>query len=173
MTQRLVHCATALLVTFGIHAATAIPCWARSPQTPVTSLSQLEFISGRWAGELNGGKTDEHWSAPSGDNMMGVFRYVKNGRAVFFEMMLIEMTTVGPVLRLKHFNPGLIGWEEKDHAYSYPLVELTKNRAAFERTDKQTRLIFHRTSEHTMTVTLEQIKDGKPSSEEFKYQLVR
>ena len=173
MTKQSTHCATVLLITLGVHAATAIHGFAQSPQSSLTSLSQLEFISGRWAGELNGGKTDEHWSAPSGDNMMGVFRYVKNGKAVFFEMMLIEMTSNGPVLRLKHFNPGLIGWEEKDQAYSYPLMEFNRNRAVFERPDKQTRLIFNRTSEQTMTVTLEQVKDGKPTSEDFKYQLVR
>lgn len=173
MKKRFTRCATVLLVTLGILAATAIPCFAQSPQLMVPNLSQLEFISGMWTGELNGGKTDEHWSAPSGDNMMGIFRYVKNGKSVFFEMMLIEMTSSGPVLRLKHFNPGLIGWEEKDQVYSYPLVGVNRNRAVFERPDKQTRLIFNRTSEQTMTVTLEQVKDGNPTSEDFKYQLAR
>lgn len=173
MKKRFTRCATVLLVTLGILAATAIFCFAQSPQLMVPNLSQLEFISGMWTGELNGGKTDEHWSAPSGDNMMGIFRYVKNGKSVFFEMMLIEMTSSGPVLRLKHFNPGLIGWEEKDQVYSYPLVGVNRNRAVFERPDKQTRLIFNRTSEQTMTVTLEQVKDGNPTSEDFKYQLAR
>src|SRR5512134_3551134 len=126
-----------LWMLLGIYGAIATTCLSQSPTqgTKVSSLADLAFITGHWSGELDGGTTDEHWSAPSGDNMMGVFRYVKNGKAVFYEMLLVEMTATGPVLRLKHFNPGLIGWEEKDQAYSYPLVELEKNKAVFERPD--------------------------------------
>ena len=160
-----------LLMLLTIQGAMTTTCLSQSPPGPkVNGLADLEFITGRWSGELDGGTTDEHWSAPSGDNMMGVFRYVKSGKAVFYEMLLIEMTASGPVLRLKHFTPGLIGWEEKDQVYSYPLVELAKNKAAFERPDKQTRMTFQRTSADSMVVVLERMKEGKMIPEEFKYQ---
>ena len=101
--------------------------------------------------------------------MMGVFRYVKAGRAVFYEMLLIEMTATGPILRLKHFNPGLIGWEEKTQVYSYPLVDVAKNKAVFENSDKTTRMTFNRTSPDSMIVVLQRMKDGRKSAQEFKY----
>jgi len=87
--------------------------------------------------------------------------------------MLIEQTADGPVLRLKHFNPGLIGWEEKAQVYSYPLIEYRQTIAVFERGDKKSRLTFNRTSKETLSVLLEQTADEKKSSEEFKFRLAK
>jgi hypothetical protein len=75
------------------------------------TLADLQFIAGHGVGELDGGVIEEVWSAPRGDSMMGMFAFTKEGRARFYEFLLIERTASGPVLRLKHFNPGLIGWE--------------------------------------------------------------
>lgn len=162
-----------ILTTIAIGVITARPVLSQTTSVEKTTLADLAFIVGQWRGELQGGITEENWSSAAGGSMMGVFRYVKNGKAVFYELLLIEMTSTGPVLRLKHFHPGLKGWEEKDEVYSYPLVELRKERAVFERPDKNTRLIFQRTSDATMSVWLEQTKDGKPSTEEFKYRLAK
>lgn len=164
---------TLVLVVLAIEGANAKPASLQSGSVEKATLGDLAFITGQWRGELQGGITEEDWSAPVGDAMMGVFRYVKGGKAVFYEMMLIEMTSTGPVLRLKHFHPGLKGWEEKDEVFSYPLIDLRKDRAVFERPDKNTRLVFQRTSDATMSIWLEQIKDGKPSSQEFKYRLAK
>jgi hypothetical protein len=162
-----------ILTAVGISVASVRPAVAQSAPVEKATLADLTFIAGQWRGELQGGVTEENWSAPEGDAMMGVFRYVRNGKAVFYEMLLIEMTSAGPVLRLKHFNPGLKGWEEKDEVNSYPLVELRKDRAVFERSDKTSRLIFQRTSASELSIWLEQKKDGKHSSQEFKYLLAK
>ena len=147
-------------------------------QTDSSSLSkvklvELSFISGLWQAEWAGGLGEEHWSTSSGDSMVGTFRFVKDGKARFYEFMLIEQTADGPVLRLKHFNPGLIGWEEKAQVYSYPLIEYRQTIAVFERGDKKSRLTFNRTSKETLSVLLEQIVDEKRSSEEFKFRLAK
>ena len=162
-----------ILAVVAIGAVNAESGCLQTGSAEKTALADLAFIAGQWRGELRGGKTEENWSAPLGDAMMGVFRYVKGGRAVFYEMLLIEMSSAGPVLRLKHFHPGLKGWEEKDEVFSYPLIELRKERAVFERADKNSRLIFQRTSDATLSIWLEQTKDGKTSSEEFKYRLAK
>jgi hypothetical protein len=134
------------------------------------TLADVAFIAGTGTGSMGGGVIEEQWSAPAGDSMMGMFRYTKDGRAVFYEFLLIEQTATGPVLRLKHFNPGLIGWEEKAEVFSYPLVELQPRRAAFERPDKQTRLIFDGTNGKQLIVTLDQVKNGKRESSTFVYE---
>lgn len=153
---------------------TSIPVVAQTNTKPVSkiTLEDLTFISGRGTGNLGGGVIDEQWSLPAGDSMMGMFRYVKDRKAVFYEFLLIEQTAEGPVLRLKHFNPGLIGREEKAEVFSYPLVEFSENRAAFERPDKATRLTFHRKSPDSLSVTLDQTRDGKRTSTEFVYSRV-
>lgn len=162
-----------ILTAVAISVANVNPALSQSVSVDKATLAHLAFIAGEWRGELQGGITEENWSPAAGDSMMGVFRYVKNGKAVFYEMLLIETTSSGPVLRLKHFNPGLKGWEEKDEVHSYPLIELRKDRAVFERPDKQTRLIFHRTSETEMSIWLEQTRNGTPSTQEFKYRLAK
>jgi hypothetical protein len=136
-------------------------------------LADLGFIAGSWGADWAGGFGEEHWSTASGDSMVGTFRFVKDGKARFYEMMLIEQTPEGPVLRLKHFNPGLIGWEEKAQVYSYPLIEYRQGLAVFERPDKQTRMTFRRTSTDSLSVLLEQTKDGKQTSQEFKFRLLK
>jgi hypothetical protein len=62
------------------------------------------------------------------------------------------------------------GWEEKNEVYSYPLVELAKNKAVFKRPDQATLVTFQRTSADSLVVVLERMKEGKMSAEEFKYQ---
>ncbi|MBI4747052.1 MAG: hypothetical protein HY774_01065 [Acidobacteria bacterium] len=134
------------------------------------TLAELAFIAGTWQGELGGGATEEQWNPPSGDSMMGMFRYVQNGKAVFYEFMLIEQTPDGPVLRLRHFNPRLVAWEDKTGTLNFPLVEFRKNYAVFDHDSKE-RLIFHRKSADSLTITLEKTKDGQKTAEAFNYKL--
>jgi Domain of unknown function (DUF6265) len=134
------------------------------------TLADLAFIAGHGVGELQGGVIEEIWSAPRGDSMMGMFAFTKDGRARFYEFLLIEQTASGPILRLKHFNPGLAGWEEKAEVFSYPLVSLSARRAVFERPDKDTRLTFDATEAGALAVTLDQKQKGVWKSPRFVYQ---
>jgi hypothetical protein len=136
------------------------------------TLSDLSFITGLWRADWDGGLGEEHWNAPSGDSMVGTFRFVKDGKGRFYELMLIEQTADGPVLRLRHFNAGLIGWEDKAQVYSYPLVEYRQGIAIFEKEDKKSRLTYSRTSRESLSVVLDEPSDGKPHSEKFNFRLV-
>src|ERR1700693_1960623 len=81
------------------------------------TLGDLTFITGLWRVDWDGGLGEEHWSTPSGDSMMGTFRFVKDGKSRFYEFMLIEQTADGLVLRIKNFNAGLMGGEDKSKVY--------------------------------------------------------
>lgn len=149
----------------------AAPLAAQAPRPPLraATLADVAFIAGRWRGEMDGGATEEWWSPASGDNMLGMFRYVKDGKAVFYELMSIERTEEGPVLRLRHFGPGLVAWEEKDGATSWPLVELSPGRAVFELPDGRKRLVFHRGGPAALTVSLDELRNGAWTSQPFAY----
>lgn len=142
-------------------AALVLPLIGQSsPEGPKPAakakLDDLTFLSGHNRGEMDGGIIDEHWSEVGGDSMIGMFRYIKGGKVQMYEFLTIEQTAGGPVLRLKHFNPGLVGWEEKAQVYSYPLVSWTPNReAVFERPDKGSRITYRSTSKDTLQSTLE------------------
>ena len=129
-------------------------------------LEDLAFICGHNRGESEGTIIDEHWSEVGGDTMIGMFRQIKHGKAQMYEFLTIEQTPAGLVLRLKHFDPGLVGWEEKAQANSYPLVSWKPGQAVFERADKAMRLTFRSTSKDTLEVTLERAGKNK---EVFQY----
>jgi hypothetical protein len=131
-------------------------------------------MSGKWLAKSEWGDMEENWSEPMGNSMMCSYRCVKNGQVVFYEFIVIEQTAKGPVMKLRHFSPGNIGWEEKDKPYEYPLMFLESDRARFERPDKKTALTFHRTSPTKMNVILErEDKDGKWVQDEFDYTLAK
>lgn len=141
-------------------------------QIPVKEMKDLSFMAGKWVTKGEWGDMEENWSEPFGNSMMCSYRCVKDGKVIFYEFIVIEQTPVGPVMKLRHFNPGNIAWEEKDKPYDYPLMFLEPDRARFERPDKKTALTFHRLAKDKMKVILDrQEKDGKWVQDEFDYTL--
>ena len=53
---------------------------------------------------------------------MGMYRLVRDGKPVFYEFLTLVEENSSLVLRLKHFNPDLTGWEEKDKTFDFPFV---------------------------------------------------
>jgi hypothetical protein len=134
-------------------------------------VSQLNWIAGHWQGELWGGKLEEIWTEAEGDCMMGMFRFVKDNKVKFYEFLTIEQESEGPVLKLKHFNRGLKGWEEKEVSIDFPLISSTTNEVLFQRREKDTptKMMFRLKDNETLVVILENLKDGKWVAEEFLY----
>lgn len=154
-----------LIVLFGLAALTT------TAQTK-TDLTQLNFMSGKWTGSMAWGDMEEYWSEAMGDNMVCAFRCVKDGKAVFYEFIVIEQSESGvPTMKLRHFGRGNIAWEEKDKPYEYPLVKLEKNKAVFESADNKTRLIYERIDANQLRAVLEREKNGKWEVDGFLYRL--
>jgi hypothetical protein len=144
--------------------------YAMAQDVPIREIKDLKFMSGKWVTSGEWGDMEENWSEPFGNSMMCSYRCVKNGKVVFYEFIVIEQQPTGPVMKLRHFNPGLIAWEDKDKPYEYPLMYLDENIARFERPDKKTALTFQRLSKTELKVILErQEKDGKWVQDEFNY----
>ena len=56
-------------------------------------LSAISFMSGCWTGPSpNGATIEEHYSAASENLLIGMTRYVRNGRVVDFEFTTVERT---------------------------------------------------------------------------------
>jgi hypothetical protein len=137
------------------------------PQVPAT-LADVAFMAGHWVGGAPGDLSEEVWSAPEGDSMIGMWRYVAKGRIRILE--ILTLTAEGPnvVLRIRHFDPKLVAREEKDRAVELPLVAKGRNEAVFagiEHGAKGTvRLTYRRGDDDSLTAVLE--KDG--AREEFR-----
>jgi hypothetical protein len=139
-------------------------------QVPPKNIKDLAFMSGKWTTHSAWGDMEESWSEPLGNSMMCAYRCVKDGKVIFYEFIVIEQMDSGPLMTLRHFSPGNIGWEEKDKPYEYPLMFLEPDKARFERPDKKTALTFHRTGPDKMKVILErQDKDGRWVEDVFDY----
>jgi hypothetical protein len=102
----------------------------------------------------------------SGDSMIGSFRVVQGGKAVFYEFWAVEVEEGRPVLKLKHFNADLIGWEEKNASTKMPLLSSSEGDAVFAEMDGTVSLHYHRVGEK-LTCVVHHVKNGKVSDETF------
>jgi hypothetical protein len=150
----------------------AITASAASAQLKKASVHDLAFMAGTWTLKHEWGDMEEFWGPPMGDNMVSTFRCVKDGKIVFYEFMVIEQSDNGPVMKLRHFNKGSIGWEDKDKPYLMPVIKLTANEVVFQSLDKVVLITYKRISPFKMDCVLdEKGKDGKWKKDVFNYTL--
>jgi hypothetical protein len=96
-----------------------------------TSVSDLSWMAGHWRGEAFGGVCEEVWSPEFGGSMVGTFKLVSDGKVNFYEIMTLTPDSTGPVLNVKHFNPDLTGWEEKEEVMNFSFVRAGEHEAIF------------------------------------------
>jgi hypothetical protein len=135
-------------------------------QSHGAALAPLSFLTGRWVSETPGVMQEEIWTPLSGDSITGSFRIVELGRPVFYEFWAVEVDDNRPVLKLKHFNADLIGWEDKGASTKMPLVSTSERYAVFAATNGSVSLHYHRAG-NKLTCVVHHVKDGKGSDETF------
>src|SRR5262245_27094154 len=94
----------------------AMPAWSQErltehtfrlgagKQSPVATIADMSWLSGHWEGEGLGGVSEEMWSPPKNGVMMGMFRLVRDGKPIFYELLTMVEEKGTLYLRLKHFN---------------------------------------------------------------------
>ncbi|MDX1393542.1 MAG: DUF6265 family protein [Gemmatimonadota bacterium] len=124
----------ALAAAATLSASTAVS--AQTAPSPDASLDDLYWIAGHWTGDAFGGEIDEAWLGASGAAMTGVFRLVQDGKAVMYELLLLEQDDDGEIYyRFKHVGRGWEPWEET--RLEYRLTELDGRKATFRPTGDQ------------------------------------
>lgn len=93
--------------------------------------SDLQWFTGLWIGDADELTIEEHWSAARGEVFMGMFRMLREARPAFYEFMTLAIEGDEIILRIKHFNPGLQGWETQDESVIFVLVGLEAGKAIF------------------------------------------
>ena len=112
------------------------------PTLAAQDLSSFAWLAGTWRGEQGEVLMEETWSQPQAGNMVGMFRMLQGEEVAFYELMVIEQDEGGPVLRLQHFDAGLVGWERKKRCVSFPLRESAEGLAVFENPEEGERLRY-------------------------------
>ena len=115
--------------------AVAIACgsagFAQAPERRAT-IGDAAWLAGRWVGNGLGGTVEESWSPPRGGQMVGHFSLVRDGKPVFYEIMLLDEHDGGLRMRVKHFNPDFVGWEEKDGWHAFEPVSSEPDSLRFK-----------------------------------------
>jgi len=156
-----------------VFAAFALPALglgqAPAPAPSRAVLSDLSWMAGRWIDDSGGNLSEEIWTAPEGDSMMGMWRYVVGGKTRIYELLTITIEPTGIVMRLRHFDPRLVGREDKDKSVELRLVAWTPGEVSFEGpalgAPGLVRLTYRQPTDDTLLTTLE--KEGK--SQEFRF----
>jgi len=127
------------------------------------TIPDAAWLAGSWRGTGLGGFSEETWSRPEGGIMVGTYRLVKDGKPFFYEMMWLLETEGTLILRLKHFNPDLTGWEEKDKTVDFKFVKKDGNRLYFSG------LTLEQASKNELNIYLAlRQRDGTLKEEAFK-----
>lgn len=99
---------------------------------PIASLDSMKWLVGRWVGTGMGGEVEETWSPARDGRMVGMFRYVRDGKTVLLELMTLSEVEGSVILRVKHFSPELVAWEEKEERTEFSWVSAGEGRIDFD-----------------------------------------
>lgn len=122
------------------------------------NINDYSWLVGSWTGDGFGGVSHETWAEPVNGTMMGMYRHINaEGELVFYEFLLLDETG----LRLKHFNPDLTGWEEKDDMTTFEMISYSKDKIEMKG------LTFEKKSDTEMIISLKMKRNGETHTEVF------
>ena len=131
--KRFAFAAVALLSVFALPAHAQNRVQPAPPPTAeqVRVIESASWLAGRWVGEGLGGQLEETWSTPASGQMVGHFRLVRNGVVAFYEICLLDVVDGGLRMRVKHFNPDFVGWEERDGWHAFDPASVSQDALSF------------------------------------------
>jgi hypothetical protein len=119
------------LALLGSACATQAQTEAPARVTQAATIEDAAWLSGRWVGTGLGGQMEEAWTPPVGGQMVGHFRYWRDGQPQFYEFLMMDVVEGGVRMRVKHFNPDMVGWEEKGGWVEFEPVSVGADVLAF------------------------------------------
>jgi hypothetical protein len=160
-----IHRHRLIIVVFALSVFARVGSPGETPGTKPArkaSLSELNFIQGHWVTEVDGGQLEEIWSAPAGDSLMGMFRWLKEGKVWLYEILTIRAEEDGIRFRFRHFSETLVPWEPKDKPLTFKLISLEDGEAVFENPlqDHPRRYSFIKDGDNRLRVRIQAFRDG-------------
>lgn len=132
-------------------------------ESPPATVDQIAWLAGSWQGSGLGGESRESWLPPMNDQMVGVFHQSSGGEIQFYELLQFVERDGSLVLRLKHFNADLSGWEDNssESAIEFPLVAIEDDAAYFSG------LTYRRVGDDGLRIYLRLSSNGETRVESF------
>src|SRR2546426_10091171 len=83
-------------------------------QSPAAKLGDAGWLVGAWKqADAKDGTLEEVWSTPAGGAMVGTFRWLRDGKPVVYEFMLLEESADGVTLRVRHYRPQMVDLDKE------------------------------------------------------------
>ena len=89
-----------------------------------------------------------------------------NGEVIFYEMFALTEHEGSLVLRLKHFNPDMAGWEDKEEMVTFRLAHVEPGLIQFNS------LTYHLETEDRMRIHVA-VRQSDGELEELEFELTR
>jgi hypothetical protein len=126
--------------------------------------ADLRWLCGNWMGLHGVDVVEEYWSPLGASTLIAMLRWQKGDSVFFYEFMAIEREGDRVVLRIKHFDPGLRGWEDKESSMECMLVRLRDREAVFLETNEPRRWVIYRLERDDRLVSYFETDDAPVSS---------
>jgi hypothetical protein len=132
-----------------------------------SEIHKLSGLAGSGAGEKDGVRLEEHWTAPSGATMIGMHRDIRGGRTVSFEFFRVVEDSLGLVYMAQ---PG-----GRAPATPFRAKSLESRRVVFENLehDFPQRVIYWMGKDGALQARVEGTIGGKLESEEWRWEAAR
>lgn len=175
----------AMTISAGTLTSTQPAPGQQPPKEPATVTSipgviaDAAFLAGDWSAvrtsERGGNEfVQEVWTAPAGNNMLGMFRWVNAaGKPIVFEILTIVEEGNSLALRLRHQTATGVSWEEKDKPATFTLAAKSATRLDFVDTAETCDLsacIYERTTPDTLVIT---VRFDNPAQKDLVFNLTR
>ena len=115
--------------------AAAFACALFAGADQHSSVDDLAWMTGSWAGPVGGGQTlEENWILPTDGSIASLVRMTGNGETSMVEMIVVEEENDSLVLRIQQWDPGFV--PRTPGPQTLALRELGDNRVSFEAGDE-------------------------------------
>lgn len=137
-------------------------------ESPPASIYEMSWLEGQWQGEgIEGAPALESWLPPTGTTMVGSFvQQDHDGSILFTEHMYLMEQDGSLVVKLKHFGPDLVGWEEKAGMVTFRLLALEPCAAYFN-------ALTYRCGDDGSLIVAVRMKSDKPEPQELTFRFTR
>jgi hypothetical protein len=124
-------------------------------------VSQFQWLTGCWGFDTPDGRYEETWTAPTGNNMLGVSRRILDGFTREFEYMRIVTSGGGGF--------DFIAMPQGENATSFNSVSLAGTRVVFENPDHDfpSRVIYEFAPPDALNARIEGTSNGRPMGINF------
>lgn len=163
------HRLAALLLSLASAAVLrAAPPDEPKPKQLEVTVADLGWFTGDWRDIDEGALSQEVWTAPQGDCLLGMWRWVDaKGASRVFELLSICQEVTGPTFRLRHFDRRFHAREEREAPIVLTLTSALQNRAVFEGKEGElrVRLSYHRDGDQLVAT----LTKGDQPAQEYRF----